>query len=737
MNVDHVCPRFVGGDDGLENLQIICSNCHAQKTMIDRLSFVEDEHPLLSRFSIETYAAFVEAPKPPQLVANMHEREAGGIGIDVIRCRFNGLVEGGDELPIYAPTDKIVPATPGKLGDNQWIDIGELGPHRSPASVLPYFGPGWYGRGTAAFLLDAGVVAWADVKLTYNAAVHRPAGFLAERLRVIDEILTTVAESHSGFMCLNGKDPRSWVKAASSALFGLWGCREHHLYKMITTTCADDVLGGPASVSNTPGSMVFKDYVTKQRLLELTSMRPVHQKCLEQERLQMARMQTFAKRWCDPKHIYSFRVDELVVKVAKGRVPAFIKAVEALTYEDLRKLLPRGRKPALQEANPSTAQVYRTRFVAEPQPPAGPLQLLESKPPELPEAIWQTYREPLDGPDAFLDRIVEHVLKGESAIVEGCAGTGKTVVLRAAQKALEEQGHRCQAICLTHAGARNIGPDATTAHSFVMKYVLHGTFGGQVVLVDEISFLPLDLIAALEHLRLKGVRIICFGDYRQLPPVSNRWRGQLVPSNVFENSRLSWHWSGGHRFVLERCRRSDQAHFETYCRLKDLPFDQALRAARERYPSSPQNCEWNIVMSNYRRQKINEQMQAAAARNHQGPKIAIKGEVAFECFVGTKLIGCNSTLQGIVNGAFLIVTAIEGGRIRVRDEDIDAEFEYSPVQLAKHTRLRWALTVCSVQGRSLPGTIAIHDTGSRHFDATHLYVALSRATDGHNVHIAS
>jgi ATP-dependent exoDNAse (exonuclease V) alpha subunit len=131
-------------------------------------------------------------------------------------------------------------------------------------------------------------------------------------------------------------------------------------------------------------------------------------------------------------------------------------------------------------------------------------------------------------------------------------------------------------------------------------------------------------------------------------------------------------------------------------------------------------------------------MQAAAARNHQGPKIRIKGEVAFECFVGTKLIGCNSTLAGIVNGAFLIVTAIhEGGRIRVRDEDIGAEFDYSPVQLAKHTRLRWALTVCSVQGRSLPGTIAIHDIGSRHFDATHLYVALSRATDGRRVHIAS
>jgi hypothetical protein len=64
------------------------------------------------------------------------------------------------------------------------------------------------------------------------------------------------------------------------------------------------------------------------------------------------------------------------------------------------------------------------------------------------------------------------------------------------------------------------------------------------------------------------------------------------------------------------------------------------------------------------------------------------------------------------------------------------EFEASVEQLAKHTRLRWALTLCSVQGRSLQGTIAVHDVGSVHFSQTHLYVALSRATDGALVSIA-
>jgi hypothetical protein len=176
-------------------------------------------------------------------------------------------------------------------------------------------------------------------------------------------------------------------------------------------------------------------------------------------------------------------------------------------------------------------------------------------------------------------------------------------------------------------------------------------------------------------------------------------------------------------------------HFDRYCKLRDLPLETALGIAREAYPPPARACDWNIVMSNYRRKKINGGMQAAAAREHQGTKVQIDGEVPFQCFVGTKLIGCNSTLRGIVNGAFLIVTAIAGEKIRVRDEDTDVEADYTPTQLAKHTRLRWALTLCSVQGRSLKGTIGIHDTNSVHFDKTHLYVALSRATDGSSVHI--
>ena len=59
----------------------------------------------------------------------------------------------------------------------------------------------------------------------------------------------------------------------------------------------------------------------------------------------------------------------------------------------------------------------------------------------------------------------------------------------------------------------------------------------------------------------------------------------------------------------------------------------------------------------------------------------------------------------------------------------------TPEQLGRHTRLRWALTIYGSQGRSLPGTIAVHDSHHPFFSLTHLYVALSRATDGANVSV--
>ena len=103
-------------------------------------------------------------------------------------------------------------------------------------------------------------------------------------------------------------------------------------------------------------------------------------------------------------------------------------------------------------------------------------------------------------------------------------------------------------------------------------------------------------------------------------------------------------------------------------------------------------------------------MQRKAAAG-QTEKIWIEGEaeVHYHLFVGTRLIASNTTGK-FVNGVFLTVCGITPEGISLQDEGTEECFEASVEHIAKHTKLRWALTLCAVQGKSLDGTIAIHDT---------------------------
>ena len=124
---------------------------------------------------------------------------------------------------------------------------------------------------------------------------------MAQPLKLMDEIWTAVGESFLGHAYMEGRSARGLAKQASVGLFGIWACNDHYLYTMTTTSCADDAPPGPAAVSCTPGSpvengvTVFRDYVTKRRSLELTSMRAIHQSCLEEEATNMARAQLATK----------------------------------------------------------------------------------------------------------------------------------------------------------------------------------------------------------------------------------------------------------------------------------------------------------------------------------------------------------------------------------------------------------------------------------------------------------
>ena len=71
----------------------------------------------------------------------------------------------------------------------------------------------------------------------------------------------------------------------------------------------------------------------------------------------------------------------------------------------------------------------------------------------------------------------------------------------------------------------------------------------------------------------------------------------------------------------------------------------------------------------------------------------------------------------------------------VREDDctvIDEEgvnLNLTHAQVARSTRLAWAITVTASQSREFNGSVCVWDLGSPHFSLRHLYVAMTRVKD--------
>jgi len=830
---------------------------------------VEDKNLLLSHFSKETYAAFVEKPKPPQICCLLHEAnpDAEVWNIDVARCRRNGLAENVIDLPVYSPMDEVVPSTFGELADYNWVEAG----CRSPLLSLPYFGPGWYGKATCAYLLDHRIISLPDIKLAFNATTRVPAKRLHDWMETLEELW---AEATEGFEFDS--------KLAINAMAGIWASIELHTYCLKVSSDPSDILfDGPLTVRDTPGGTGDeKDYISKVRQLKLTSMRPIHQICLEAERLNVARALYIIRKHCPPNphnRVLAIQVDGIYFQPGKRAAPKIVDEIVKTVYGNLHRVIPReGAKqrptsrpvatraprgaaeshapedhsgltlsrnaddkgqtnhlcsviskfptPAQRRAEiesmrcgnvrdmlpsiqPSTTEYQRTGKAWAPikelhQPTltgrtdwqesigvsdsgkrvyrieklapkyyadnirsyngqhrlGGTLAFHEAERPLMPTLEWTTLLEE-PGSDFFTHIVRPHVIgQRKSAMLTGPPGSGKSVVLRKLAEELRAQGETVKIISLTHVAARNV--EGQTAHSFVHGFVQNGRYEGWLF-IDEISMMTLPLLAHLETLRLGKVKILCFGDFDQLPSINNSWRGEAVDSRVFQHSRLMKTWCDCTILRLTQGRRCDTAHFDYYCKVPAMDLETAIVDARARHPAAPgTSADWNLTISHYRRMQLNEDLQEAATRAYKaGGGTAIvhiapneEGEEemvlkkrrlcknkaqAYDLWPGTRLIGSDNATTYIVNGALLDVLAVEGEEknVKLRDIETKVEFSLTPEQVAKHTRLRWAVTYPAIQGRTLEGTVKLWDTTSRHFSIEALYVGLSRAKAGCNVSV--
>ena len=95
-----------------------------------------------------------------------------------------------------------------------------------------------------------------------------------------------------------------------------------------------------------------------------------------------------------------------------------------------------------------------------------------------------------------------------------------------------------------------------------------------------------------------------------------------------------------------------------------------------------------------------------------------------------------STHGKFVNQARYVVTGITDEKITLRDELTKNEFATTPLEIASSSRLAWACTYNATQGRTEEDTVILHDLDSCFLTRAHLFVGVSRVTNGGNIFLA-
>ncbi len=246
----------------------------------------------------------------------------------------------------------------------------------------------------------------------------------------------------------------------------------------------------------------------------------------------------------------------------------------------------------------------------------GPL-LGACKLPDIPEA--QTF-DPPEFEDLDEEQAKEMALRGQSVLILGVAGAGKTYFTKEIVRELREQGKQVIVIARTHAAVQNA--DGTcTANRFCGKYVKNRTCSADTIVVEEVGLIDAGIWADLGKLQMLDKQWILVGDFNQFGPICNHWKGEALGEDVFERSNFLRKMCP-FRVMLTENRRSDRDLFAWYTSLipggsrYNTPMADVLKEARSCFPVKPGRPRYTLCISHSTRIAVNKAANIAEKRLH-------------------------------------------------------------------------------------------------------------------------
>ena len=653
-----------------------------------------------------------------------------------------------EPLPIFCVLDAIRPVSgPEALSDYMFVDkrVADWGTGLRATRFLPYTGARWYCKQAVRVMFERQVIAWDDVKYALQASAHLAPEILREAILKMEETLREASawEGVAG-------DQWDAAKYAPLAAIGVLNSACQYSYVCRSSNCSEDAhisgtaqrrkIKDPYSVAPALQDGLVYDYVKRIKLLTWLSYRPIGQIALDMDLVHIAQALDVARKFCAQKQFLYFNTDCVAVTCAKCQREKLEQAVARIKYDDGTHVL-RVKVPPLERVEKLKAA---TESVTEPP-----------RPPPVADAVAPEPVPPwVDAQNPSAQQIVDVLLECLGALLVGGGGTGKTWLAREVIKLLQADGLEVRIIAFTHLAAQNIG--GQTIHAFLHEYP---SFKG-VLVVDEASLVPVTLWCELAKYVHCGARFFVLGDFRgQFMPAHNAWKGTELTAVDVEESAFLRRICGCRRFELTVNRRSDSELFNFYapiCRggaREHEPLSSLLQDARGRFPlrGCDLDVRWHLTISNKARVDLNRRINEHEAQQYAqrsgetaeflpGPSDS-ELQQGFYLFPGLRLVG-SKTETGVKNGVFYTVLVPREGNktiLQAAGADVagaDATVRIFTNRLTAHARPAAALTYFGSQGRTLDGTVKLHDTRSPFFSRRHLAVGVGRATGAHLVQVA-
>jgi len=297
---------------------------------------------------------------------------------------------------------------------------------------------------------------------------------------------------------------------------------------------------------------------------------------------------------------------------------------------------------------------------------------------------------------------------------------------------LRGQGKKVAVVSKCHTAALNMS--GVTVQHFCYKYVLHGSFSGDYVVLDEVSQLELSLWIQLNKLSFVGVKWILLGDFEQFPPVGQHIHaGQTLDDDCLQKSVLLKIMADNNRCVLRENKRSDQKLFDFYNSLVlngsrvEPDLKTVLAEARKLFPRKRGWPDTSLVISHAMRRKLNEKQNKALKPEGALQVHGADGELWL--YPQLRLVGhMQEKRLGCVNNGTYIILAVQPLEVKLECEASKKVFDVPMDFVQSSLRLAFCRTQASVQGATIPGRVRIYTNHPR-FSKRHLYVCASRCTN--------